>query len=255
MPEQRVSGPLAFTVDSAGAIKGGAAYVRLIANGTNVPTFSGMSEHGSSMGYDGRAGIANLITFWWDGSEYFYSIAQSVNATPQLLGNSLRLSSGAMSESGSAKSWVYTGAAGFSSRESSAKTMPADGTFGFQIGTHGTAHTATVALNTYSAPTTNWTAVSFGLYGDTPSGNWMVLKTGSPGLAANGNAALPHAVGDQARMRRAGSSIFCEVSKDNGATWTLVHTFSGVAAGTLYPSVFSFGQASVAIGTYEIGLP
>lgn len=79
MPQQNVSGVLAFTVASS-PVKGSSCYVRLVADGTNVPTFTGMKEWGGSLGYLNTSGITNEITFWYDGYDYWYCISQAVNA-------------------------------------------------------------------------------------------------------------------------------------------------------------------------------
>lgn len=79
MPQQTVASVLAFTV-AASPVKGASVYVRLIADGTNAPTFTGMKEWGGSLGYDNRNGIANQVQFFNDGVDTFYSISQAVGA-------------------------------------------------------------------------------------------------------------------------------------------------------------------------------
>lgn len=79
MPQQSVSSVLPFTI-AAGAVKGALVYLRLIADGTNAPTFTGMKEWGGSSGYDNRNGIANQVQFFYDGVDYWYSISQAVGA-------------------------------------------------------------------------------------------------------------------------------------------------------------------------------
>lgn len=79
MPQQTVSGALNFT-PAANAIKGAYAYVRLVADGINVPTFSGFTEEIGSAGYDNRNGIVNRIQFSYDGSDYWVAVSQALNA-------------------------------------------------------------------------------------------------------------------------------------------------------------------------------
>ncbi|MDB5853274.1 MAG: autotransporter protein [Herminiimonas sp.] len=81
MPQQTVSSVQAFTVASS-PVKNAQVYVRLIADGTNAPTFTGYKEWGGSLGYDNRNGIVNEITFFYDGYDYWYSVSQAVGATP-----------------------------------------------------------------------------------------------------------------------------------------------------------------------------
>jgi hypothetical protein len=256
MAEHLVTGSLTFTIDTANQIKGGGTYLRLVSDAQNVPAFSGMIEHGSSMGYDGRNAVTNLITFWYDGIDHFYSIAQSVGAMPALPGIPIRFATGGMIESGNSSSWTYTGTAvAFISRIDPDRTLAAgtNGTYGFRIGFHGSSHTALIGLNTYATAPGSWNTITYGLYGDTPSGFWGVVGGGTI-PAANGNASLPHAIGDRARLRRVGASIFAEVSKNEGVTWTLIHTFAGASTAKLYPLLFSFGGSPAAVGPYGVGL-
>jgi len=79
MPQTAVTGAIAFTV-VAGPLKGANTYLRLVANGTNTPTFTGMREWGGSSGFDNRNGIVNEIQFFNDGVDSWYSISQEVGA-------------------------------------------------------------------------------------------------------------------------------------------------------------------------------
>jgi hypothetical protein len=72
--QHTVAGAIAFTVNSTGAQAGYSAIVRLIANGTNTPTFTGYKK--LSGAYDNRPGILNLLNFVYDGTDYWYSISQ-----------------------------------------------------------------------------------------------------------------------------------------------------------------------------------
>lgn len=83
MPQQVVSGPIAFSPHSANRVRGSSVYVRLIADGTNTPTFDpAFLEWGGSAGYNATTGIANQIMFWYDGHDYWYAISQAVGAVP-----------------------------------------------------------------------------------------------------------------------------------------------------------------------------
>ena len=79
MPQQSVASALAFS-PAVSPVKDAKCYVRLIADGTHAPTFSGVLEWGGSAGYDNRAGIVNEIEFWYDGVDCWYSISQAVGA-------------------------------------------------------------------------------------------------------------------------------------------------------------------------------
>ncbi len=79
MPQQTVSSVIAFTA-AASPVKGAVVYVRLVADGTNAPTFTGIKEWGGSLGYDNRNGIVNEVQFFYDGYDSWYSISQQVGA-------------------------------------------------------------------------------------------------------------------------------------------------------------------------------
>lgn len=79
MPQQSVAGVLDFTVGTD-PVRGSLVYLRLVANGTNAPTFTGFKEWGGSLGYDNRNGIVNQVQFFFDGIDYWYSISQAVGA-------------------------------------------------------------------------------------------------------------------------------------------------------------------------------
>jgi len=81
MPSQTVASVLAFSV-AASPVRGALAFVRLVADGVNAPTFSGMKEWNGSSGYDNRNGIVNVVQFFCDGVDVWYSIAQAVGAAP-----------------------------------------------------------------------------------------------------------------------------------------------------------------------------
>lgn len=79
--QQTVTVPLTFTPVSAGATAGSGAIVRLIADGTNAPTFPGFKESVGSAQYDNRAGVLNVVQFIFDGTDYWYSVFQQLGVT------------------------------------------------------------------------------------------------------------------------------------------------------------------------------
>lgn len=81
MPPQTVAAVITFTL-AASPVRGASVYLRLTADGTNSPTFTGFKEWGGSMGYDNRAGIVNQVQFWHDGFDAWYMVTQAVGATP-----------------------------------------------------------------------------------------------------------------------------------------------------------------------------
>lgn len=81
MASHTVAGPLTFTA-AAGAVRGALAYLRLTADGVNLPNFAAFKEWGGSSGYDNRNGIVNQVQFFFDGADLFYTASQAVGATP-----------------------------------------------------------------------------------------------------------------------------------------------------------------------------
>jgi len=79
MPQQTVSSVLSFT-PAASAVKNSLVYLRLIADGTNTPTFTGFKEWGGSLGYSNVSGTVNQIQFFYDGYDSFFSASQAVTA-------------------------------------------------------------------------------------------------------------------------------------------------------------------------------
>ncbi|MET0322535.1 MAG: SwmB domain-containing protein [Duganella sp.] len=79
MPQQNITGPLAFT-PMANAVRGSLVYLRLVANGVNVPTFTGFAEWGGSMGWDNTSGVVNNVQFFADGYDTYVSVTQSAVA-------------------------------------------------------------------------------------------------------------------------------------------------------------------------------
>lgn len=51
---------------------------RLIGDGVHTPTFSGFKKNSGSGNFDATSGRLNLITFIYDGVDYWYSINQAV---------------------------------------------------------------------------------------------------------------------------------------------------------------------------------
>lgn len=79
MPQQTVAGALTFT-PAASAVRGALVYLRLVANGTNIPDCTAFKQWGAGADYDNRNGIVNVIQFFYDGYDYWYSISQQANA-------------------------------------------------------------------------------------------------------------------------------------------------------------------------------
>ncbi len=73
-----ITGPLAVSPDTTSPVAGGSCMMRLIANGTNIPTFSGMKEMSGSSPYVNTNGQVNTLLSYFDGYTYWYSISTAV---------------------------------------------------------------------------------------------------------------------------------------------------------------------------------
>lgn len=133
MPLQTVAGAIAFTADNTGAVEGGQVSVDLIANGTNVPSFTGLTEWDGSSGYVNTSGVRNCITFFRRGGKSYYSINQALGAPVEPVAPSAvtGLTSGAITSSSIALTWTAP----------SAGTAPITYTVGYRLNSTGGAYT------------------------------------------------------------------------------------------------------------------
>jgi|GEM_PF-2248493 len=79
MPRQQVTSGIAFTPSEVSAVAGMQCLASLVADGVNIPTFTGFKEAGWSAGYLNTAGIVNNIEFLFDGLDYLFAVLQNVN--------------------------------------------------------------------------------------------------------------------------------------------------------------------------------
>lgn len=170
MPQTSVAAVIPFTV-AANPVKNSRVFLRLIADGTNAPTFTGFKQWGGSMDYDNRAGICNQIQFFYDGYDAWYIISQAVGAvaTPAAA-SGVTMTGPTTSLNGSASSNFTLG------------VTPAGGTIS---GTVRITPTSSVGGDTI---TPAYRDVSNG----TPSGTFTVTasSTGARTISATNNAGL-----------------------------------------------------------------
>ena len=81
-PTQTVTGAIVFTLSGSTKSACARTIYRLIANGANIPTFTGFAERKDSTGWDNRNGSTNLIIFEWDGTTAWYQIIQPATSAP-----------------------------------------------------------------------------------------------------------------------------------------------------------------------------
>lgn len=84
--------------------------------------------------------------------------------------------------------------------------------------------------------TANYAGSILGIQTNGAGSAYLIVRNGGANNAANGTAVLA-AVNDMIRIERAGTIGYVRVSKDNGSTWTLLHTLTGVPTTKLYPKL------------------
>lgn len=72
-PTWTVAGAITFAAAS-GAVAGGVAYVRLVANGVNVPSMGPFKRRTDSRNYINTNGTTNVFEFSFDGVDYWYTV-------------------------------------------------------------------------------------------------------------------------------------------------------------------------------------
>jgi hypothetical protein len=80
MAAHTVTGAINFTANSTNAVPGCGTILRLTANGTNAPTFTGFKKTSASKDFINTAGVTNVLVFIFDGVDYWYSIFQDIAA-------------------------------------------------------------------------------------------------------------------------------------------------------------------------------
>lgn len=76
VPQKTVDSAIHFTVFGISVV-GSTYYMRLLADGVNVPTFDGaFRERNDSTGYINTYGVVNIIEIEYDGYDYLYKIVQ-----------------------------------------------------------------------------------------------------------------------------------------------------------------------------------
>lgn len=143
-----------------------------------------------------------------------------------------------VTESGDSNGYTYTAGAGANLTNSASggasRSLPAstDGWWGGQLTVRGGTGICLLALDT-TAATQAYTANEYAIYSNGTT-NYRTVTNGAGNGSVNGAAIAP-AVGHYLRLRRAGTSLFAEVSTDGGATYSILHTWTGVTTAALYP--------------------
>ncbi|GAC1406896.1 MAG: hypothetical protein NVSMB69_06800 [Novosphingobium sp.] len=135
--------------------------------------------------------------------------------------------------------WNYTGTAGVSGYQNTGvqSGTPSvrlasgqDGYFGFTTNFASTSSNPILGANA-SATNVGYGSMTYGVYLD---GSYKTINGGGGNGAVD--VTLAPASGDAIRLRRSGTTLLGEVSKDGGTTYTTIKTWTGVT-GDLWPHI------------------
>lgn len=147
-------------------------------------------------------------------------------------------------ESGSSSTgWIYSYVSGDLSSSmagGSDLSLGGDGEINCEVISFGPTAYPVFLLSTSSGPTV-YTSAKAGIY--ISGTGYLIVDGGAGNVAPNINSSLTAAVGDLLRISRAGSALSASVSKNNGSSWTIVHSFVATSAVRLYPGV-NFNKAA-----------
>lgn len=244
-PTQTVAGAIGFTLSSAVKSACAKTTYRLTANGVSIPTFTGFTEAGDSLGYDNRSGILNVITFEWDGVTAWYRVHQAKFALPTLSTIAITFPSrNAKITQDGTNTNVYSNnglsAEGFTAFMTSAQTIPA-GKSG-RVTFRGNQLTMVGFNNTNTLEDFN--GYEYAVYGNSDNLVYTVVA-GINGSTTVLNSGISIGTGlIFYRLTRSSSGVVTAETSTNGTSWTLVRTFAQTFTGQLWVNACLAGNTS-----------
>jgi hypothetical protein len=160
-----------------------------------------------------------------------------------------------LTEGGNASGWTYTNTTtnGFGAYCGTSVNLQngVDGQIAIKVGSLSSASNAyMVGVKTTSTPS-SYAGYLCGLYND---GAGVVYKKITGGTVAAADNTVGVIAGDLLRLRRSGTTMYAEVSRDNGYTWILVNTWTGVTTAALYGMLCLNNSGAMCPGMYGVGL-
>jgi len=151
-------------------------------------------------------------------------------------------------ESGDAVAgYTYTGTgAGFTNFGIVDYVIPVGSDGYYQFVQPATPGNAMIGITTSNTPSlySGSPGIFFGIYADVGAGNKYTIINNRASIAPT--LAIAPQAGDFVRIRVAGTSIFAEVSKNNGVSYSVAYTWTGVASGPRYCLVNMTNTGSLA---------
>jgi hypothetical protein len=248
-PPQTVSGPISFSADSAGAMPGATSVIRLTANGTNVPTFTGIKTL-DGLAYDNRPGAVNYLQFTALGApgslEFFVSYLQERNQVIPLTlaGSQLLFATRTSGITEAAGSYSVASSSPWSQHMLGSLSL-APNTDGWFAVDNGAGFSGIGSMIGFNAANTNQPYANYLYWGFINFGNIVhgiggaTTSTAIPGTRFN-------------RLKRTNGVITFETSS-NGSTWTVAHTWAASNQNRLYVQS-NFKDPATAIAYTHQGL-
>lgn len=239
MPQQFIDGPLTFTVNSTGAVAGKMTFLRLVADGANIPTFSGFYKMVGSADYLNVNGQVNLVSMFYDGLTAWYSITNAVGLTasppaaPDGGVSAVFLSLTNLTNEGGG---IYAATAGGTNQTAQGRIAPvqlaanASGWIEVSKGAGGDG-AAVLTLDAAASGSQSYVDGDFIAQVNTAGGLLYGSNTGT--LTAVPTYVLPDSLNSKIRLFRDGTTVRFQSTEDGGATWTTRHNFAGSSTAAL----------------------
>ena len=147
-----------------------------------------------------------------------------------------------MTEGGDAVSgWSYTGSASqwttqFCFDADLSLAASEDGEVSCKTNGSAAADSSILGFDTVNT-TGYYTGYEYGIYGKGSTGFYVLVTAGTPNGVPGTDASRARVDGDLMRLRRSGTSIFAEVSSDDGANWDEIHEWTSASTAQLYPRI------------------
>ena len=242
MPSQTVSSVLTFTVDAGAKTAGSSATVTLVADGTNAPVFTGFVEAIGSSGYININGVANNVTFYWDGVTAFYSIWQAKYITPTLNSSALTMTAGANFTNPSANVYGGSNATAFSGLGGSVQSIPANKSGRIIV------HADPLQMIGFNDIATPQAFGGWEYYGWNSNGPMFTGASGSA-LDSGFNAGL---IKTYIKLERSGTIITAAYRTTLAAGWTVFRTFPVASAAALFIGMNTTQGGTIQVISFEV---
>lgn len=242
MPTQTVSSVIAFTVDPGAKTAGSSVTVRLVADGSNAPTFAGFVEAIGSAGYININGVANNITFYWDGVTAFYSIWQAKYVQPTLNSSGLTMTAGANFTNPSTNTYSSSSATGLSGLGISVQSIPANKSGRIIV------HADPLQLIGFNDVATAQSFTSLEYYTWNASGP---IFSGALGVSVDSGFNVGSAK-VYFKLERSGTIVTAAYRMTLSAAWTVYRTFPVASTGQLFVAMNTTSGGTIQVISFEV---